>query len=205
MPTVPARFSDIIVEEMLTSLLENLAPPAAQRAQLTFDVEVEVVGEGTFTLTYDRGALRGKKGFSKKPLMSAKLDKGSLPLLRDELQAAVDGFPKAPELASRSASLKAMSAADAEGAAKAVTAIAEGLCMHFVISGEGTISVARGPVDEATRELTIGLDGAQIRGLLNGASPTTMRPTLKGDRSVGTAVVAAMAPVLRALKLSPAS
>ena len=144
--------------------------------------------------------MRAKKGFAKKPLLSARVDKGAWPLLRDELQAAVDNFPNAPELARRVAAVRAVSAADAEGASKAVTSMAEGLCIHFEISGAGRISIARGPVDEVTRELTVALDGARIRGLLDGAAATTVTATFKGDRSVGTAVVAAMAPVMRALK-----
>jgi len=198
--TVPARFADVLVADTLDALTAALAPPAEQRAKVTFDVEVEVVGEGTFTLSYDKGALRGKKGFAKKPLLSARLDKAAWPLLRDELQAAVDHFPKAPELHKRLVAVRAVSAVEAEAATKAVTSMAEGLCIHFDISGAGRMSIARGPVDEATRELTIGLDGARIRGLLDGAAATTVTATMKGDRSVGTAVVAAMAPVMRALK-----
>lgn len=200
MVTVPARFADVLATETLTDLMNVLAPPAEQRAKVGCDVEVEVVGEGTYTLTYDHGALRGKKGFAKKPLLSARVDKAAWPLLRDELQAAVDGFPKAPELNKRLVAVRAVSAVEAEAATKAVTSMAEGLCIHFDISGAGRMSIARGPVDEATRELTVGLDGARIRGLLEGAAATTVTATLKGDRSVGTAVVAALAPVMRALK-----
>lgn len=198
--TIPARFADIVGADILAALVDALAPPPASRAQVSFDVEVEVVGEGTYTLSYERGTLRGKKGFAKKPLLSAKIGKGALPLLRDELQAGVDGFPQAPEIARRVAAVKGVSAVEAETATKAVTAIAEGLCIHFDIKGAGIMSVARGPVDEATRELTVVLDGDKVRGLLAGAPITSVSASLKGDRTVGTAVVAAMAPVMRALK-----
>jgi hypothetical protein len=77
--------------------------------------------------------------------------------------------------------------------------MAEGLCMHFKVVGAGTISVARGPVDEATRELTVTLDASHIRGLLVGAPLSSLQMSMKGDRSVGTAVVAALGPMMRLL------
>lgn len=196
---VPERFAETLSNEVLATLIDALGPPAPQRAAVAFDVEVEVLREGTFTLSYDHGVLRGKKGFAKRPLLSARLDVAAWGLLREELQAAVDGFPKAPALQQRASSLKSLAAKDAEAAARAVTTMAEGLCIHFKITGAGGISVARGPVDEATRELTVNLDAAQIRGLLAGAALSSLQWSLKGDRSVGTAVVAALGPMMRML------
>ncbi len=199
MVVVPERFADALQSDVLGALLDALGPPAGQRASVSFDVEIEVVRDATYTLAYAQGALRGKKGFAKRPLLSVRLDAPAWALVRDELQAAVDGFPTAPALQQRAASLKALTATDAEAAARAVTSMAEGLCMHFKVVGAGTISVARGPVDEATRELTINLDAAHIRGLLVGAPLSSLHISLKGDRSVGTAVVAALGPMKRVL------
>ncbi len=199
MVAVPERFVDALHTDVLSALLDALGPPVGQRASVTFDVEIEVVRDATYTLTYERGALRGKKGFAKRPLLSVRLDGPAWALVRDELQAAVDGFPSAPALQQRAASLKALTAADAEAAARAVTSMAEGLCMHFKVVGAGTISVARGPVDEATRELTVTLDASHIRGLLVGAPLSSLQMSMKGDRSVGTAVVAALGPMMRLL------
>ncbi len=199
MVAVPERFVDALSAEVLSALLDALGPPTAQRAAVAFDVEVELQREGTFMLGYDHGVLRGKKGFAKRPLLSARLDVAAWSLLREELQAAVDGFPRAPALQQRASSLKALAQKDAETAARAVTTMAEGLCVHFKIAGAGSISVARGPVDEATRELTVNLDATQIRGLLAGAPLPSLQWSMKGDRSVGTAIVAALGPMMRML------
>jgi hypothetical protein len=197
---LPATLAGLLSAPTLAALEERLAPPRERRAPVTFELEVEGA-EGTFILRYDRGGLVGKKGFAKQPLLSLKVDKGALTLLRDELQAALDGFPAAPELKTRLDAMKGLDAAAAAAAHAAIVKLGEGHCIHFVVAGEGTISVARGPVDEATRELTVGLPGAALRGLLTGAPPSSLSPSLKGDRSVGTAVLAALGPVLKQLQL----
>lgn len=197
---VPATLSALLSASSLSALEERLAPPRAKRAPVTFELEIEAAGEGTWVLRYDQGGLVGKKGFAKSPMLSVKLGKGALPLLRDELQAAVDGFPSSPELQKRLTSARGLEPAAAAAAHAAIMKLGEGLCIHFAIAGEGTISVARGPVDEATKELTVGLDGKVLRGLLAGGAMTAVTPSLKGDRSVGTAVLAALGPVLKHLQ-----
>ena len=79
-----------------------LGPPLERRAKGSFEVEVEAKGEGTYTYRYQDGALTAKKGFSRdEPLVSVELPKGGWPFLQRLLQAAVDGFPDAPQLARR--------------------------------------------------------------------------------------------------------
>ncbi|MDP2344850.1 MAG: hypothetical protein Q8O67_28150 [Deltaproteobacteria bacterium] len=198
---VPAAVADTLKPEMLTALEAVLAPAFEKRASVVVEVEIEAVGEGTFTIRFADRLLTAKKGFAKKPLASAKLGKGVWKLLRDELQVAVDGFPQAPELRARHEEFKATSTtADADAVIKAIERMAEGLSISFDIKGEGVITLARGPVDEATRELKIALDGAQVRALLTGAALNSVRAGVSGDRSVGTAVLAALGPALKKLK-----
>jgi hypothetical protein len=141
-----------------------------------------------------------KKGFAKRPRLSVRLDRGAWPLLREQLQSAVDGFPHAPALRARLDAWRTLTAAELDGVVAAITRIAEGTAVRFEVAGAGSITVARGPVDEATRELALGLDGAKLRALLSGAPLTSVQAGIRGDRSVGTAVVAALGPVLAKLK-----
>jgi hypothetical protein len=169
---------------------------------LAVEVEVEVVGEGTYCLRYENRATTAKKGFAKKPLLSIKVGKGAWGLLRDELQAAVDGFPSAPALQKAVTTFQSTTTtAQFDASIKAVEKIGEGVAISFDIKGEGTIVVARGSVDEAEREMKIGLVGTQVRGLLAGAPFTSVTPSVGGDRSVGATVLSALGPLLKELKL----
>jgi hypothetical protein len=198
---VPGTLAALLAPPSLSVLEAALAPPRDRRAPVVFELEIEAAGEGTWVLRYEQGGLVGKKGFAKAPLLSVRLGKGALQLVRDELQAAVDGFPQAPELARRLAAARGLEASTAAAAHAAIAKLAEGHCIHFSVVGDGQLSVARGPVDEATRELTVSLDGKALRALLTGAPLSSVTAGLKGDRSVGTAVLAALGPVLRTLNL----
>jgi hypothetical protein len=197
---IPGTLAALLAPPTLSALETACAPPRELRAPVTFELEVEAAGEGTWVLRYEQRGLIGKKGFAKSPLLSLRLGKGALGLLRDELQAAVDGFPAAPELARRLVAARGLDAAAAAAAHVAIAKLGEGHCIHFDVVGEGVISVARGPVDEATRELTISLDGRALRALLTGAPLSSVSATMKGDRSVGTAVLAALGPVMKTLQ-----
>ncbi len=186
---------------MLSALEHALAPPPAQRATATVEIEIEAEGEGTFTLHYKDRSVTAKKGFSKRPLVSVRLGRGVWPLLREQLQAAIDGFAAAPELASRLQAWRALGSNDLDGVVAAVTRLGEGTAVRFDIAGAGTITVARGPVDEATRELILGLDANKLRALMAGAAPSSLSASVKGDRSVGTAVLAAIGPIVTKLRL----
>lgn len=199
---VPASVADLLKPEVLAAIESQLAPPVERRASRAVEVEVEVDGAGTFTLRYDERKLSGKKGFAKKALLSAKVSKTAWALLRDELQAAVDGFPGAPELEKRAALFRSTATtALLDAGVAAIEKIGEGASIVFDIKGEGVIVIARGSVDEATRELKIVLQGPQIRGLLKGAPLTSATASMSGDRSVGTTVLTAMTPLLQQLQL----
>lgn len=198
---VPGTLAALLAPPSLSAIETALAPPRERRAPVTFELEVEAAGESTWVLRYDQGGLTGKRGFAKAPLLSVRLGRGALGLVRDELQAAVEGFPHAPELARRLEAARRLDAAAAAAAHTAIAKLGEGHCIHFDVAGEGQLSVSRGPVDEATRELTVGVSGKALRALLTGAPFTSITATLKGDRSVGTAVLAALGPVLRTLNI----
>lgn len=199
---VPATVAETLKPEHLSAIEAALAPAVERRASVVVEVEVEVVGEGTFTIRYENRHLTAKKGFAKAAALSVKLGKGSWNLLRDELQAAVDGFPHAPLLRERSEHFRETTTTkDGDTAITAVHKIPEGLAVVFDIKGEGVMTVARGSVDEATREMKIGLVGSEVRGLLAGAALTSVKPSVGGDRSVGTSILAALGPTMRQLKL----
>jgi hypothetical protein len=199
--TIPTTLKATLEAATLSALEQALAPPPAQRSSAAVELELEADGEGTFTLTYKDRAVTAKKGFAKRPLVSARLGKGAWPLLREQLQSAVDEFPAAPELASRLKAWRSLGAADLDAVVAALTKLADGIAVRFDVAGAGTITLARGPVDEATRELVVGLDAAKLRALLSGAALSSLSASIKGDRSVGTAALAALGPVLAKLKL----
>ncbi len=199
---VPSTVAETLKPETLSAIEAAVAPAVGRRASVDFEVEVEVVGEGTFTIRYEGGHLVGKKGFAKDATLSAKLGKGTWALLRDELQAAIDNFPQAPLLKEKAEHFRATTTtADIDAAIKAVQKIPKGLSVVFDIKGEGVMTLARGSVDEAEKELKIGLVGSQVRALLTGAPLTSAAASISGERSVGTSVLTALGPTLRQLKL----
>lgn len=199
---IPSSIADLLKPEVLSAIEAQLAPAEDRRATKNVEVEVEVDGQGTFTLSYAAKKLSGKKGFAKKALLSAKVSKTAWLLLRDELQAAVDGFPGAPEIEKRAAMFRTTAtAALLDAGIAAVEKMAEGAAISFDIKGEGVVVIARGSVDEATKEMKIVLQGPQIRGLLKGAPLTSATAAISGDRSVGATVLTAMTPLLKQLQL----
>ena len=200
---VPERLADMLSPTSLAALTEALAPPPARRAAVDFEVELEAGREGTFVLRYAQGTVSAKKGFAKAPLISVRVDAAALPLVREELQAAVDGFPQAPILAARLVSLKGLEAKVASEVLAGIKRLKEAHCLHLIVVGDGKVSVARGPVDEATHELTVQVDGAAARSLLRGADPATLSTSMRGDRGVATATLSALGPVVAILGLTP--
>jgi len=196
---VPDTFAATIAPDVLRALDAALGPPVAERARGTFEVEVEVVGEGTFTLAAKDGVVSAKKGFADDPLLSARLGKGAWPLVRDELQAAVDGFPGNAVLAQRFAAVRQLKRADMEAVVGAVKKL-KPCGVDVDVQGAGPMAVARGALDEVVKKMTVKLDAAQIRGILAGASPDTLTATVGGDRGVAADVAAAFGPVLVRLR-----
>jgi hypothetical protein len=198
---IPATLKLALEPASLAILEAALAPPPDRRATASVEIEIEAAGEGTFTVDYRARTATAKKGFARKPLISLRLERGAWGLLREQLQAAVDGFPAAPELRTRLDAWRTLTAAELDGVVLALTKIAAGTSLRFDIAGAGGIVVARGPVDESTRELVVVLDAERLRGLLRGAPLLSVQAALKGDRAVGAAVVAALGPVFAKLKL----
>ncbi len=198
---IPATLKATLEPAVLAVLESSLAPPPDRRSTAAVELEVEADGEGTFVLTYRDRTVTAKKGFAKRPLVSARIGRGAWSLLREQLQAAVDGFMQAPELQSRLSTWRGLGVTELDGAVAAIARIAEGTAVRFDIAGAGTITIARGPVDEATRELVVVLDAGRLRALLHGAPPTSLSAVTRGDRAVATAVLAALGPVLTKLRL----
>lgn len=199
MTTVPATLAACLEHDVMAALDAALGPPMPLRATGRFEVEVEALGEGTFTLTVDAGAVSAKKGFARAPLVSMLIGKGSFPLVQRWLQAAVDGFPDAPRLARGLAAGRAPRPGDLDAALAALARVKDA-CLRFEVRGAGSYAFARGPVDEATSVLTIVVDAGALTGALSGAALSSLRLELKGDRGVLTSVLAALAPVIERMR-----
>jgi hypothetical protein len=199
MTTIPDTLAATLEPPVLTAIEAALAPPMHLRAKARIEIEIEAQGEGTFVVVIDGGVVSAKKGFGKDPLVSAVLPKGGWKLIQKELQAAVDGFPSAPELRKRVDAIKTPPAGELDGLVAALKKLGDA-AVRFDVKGTGTFALARGPVDEATRVLTVKLDPAQIDAVLAGAPVTTLKVDVGGDRGVLTAVLAALGPALQRLR-----
>jgi hypothetical protein len=198
---VAATVAELMAPASLAALEQAFLPPPTRRAPMTIEVEIEAAGEGTWVLRSGPAGLTAKKGFAKSPLLSVRLGKGAFAVVKNQLAHALEGFVAAPELARRLTAARELEPATAALAHEALVKLAEGLCVHLDIVGAGRISVARGPVDEATKELTVSIDDTALRSVWSGAALSSVSPRLHGDRSVGTAVLSALGPVLAALRL----
>lgn len=196
---VPDTLAATLAPEVVAVVEAALAPPLELRAKAHVEMEIEAAGEGTFVLVVDAGKVSTKKGFAKDPLLSAVVPKGGWALLQRELQAAVDGFPSAPQLRRQVEAFKAPRPGEIDALLAALVKLKDA-AIRFEVKGVGTYALARGPVDEATRVLTVKLDPAQIDALLAGAPVTALKADVSGDRSVLTAVAAALAPALQRMR-----
>ena len=196
---IPETLAATLGKDVLDALMERLAPPMSARADVVFEIEVEAAGEGTFVLAYQNKALLAKKGFAKSPLLSVQMDKAAWPLVREQLQAAVDGFPQAPHLQRAADVLRGLSGAEVHSFVRSITAIKDAV-VRLDVKGAGKSAVGRGPIDEATNEMTVGLDAQALRLVLQGAPLTSLQPTVKGDRGVAASIAAAAAPLLQRLR-----
>jgi hypothetical protein len=194
--TIPSTLKATLEPAALAAIEAALAPPLDHRAKTDLDIEVEADGEGTFTVSWKNRAVTAKKGFAKRPLISVRLGRGTWPLLREHLQAAVDGFASAPELRAALHAWRGMQAHEVDAVVAAIAKLAEGAAVNFELKGAGNVIVARGPVDEATRELALRLEVQDLRAILSGRSPRALSVSTSGDRSVATALLTALGPVL---------
>lgn len=199
MSTVPGTLAACVQPAVLAALEAALAPPLPLRAMGRFEVEIEAAGEGTFTLAVEAGVVSAHKGFAKDPLVSALVGKGAFPLVQRLLQAALDGFPHAPRLAQGLSAAKTPRPGDLDAALAALSRIKDA-CLRFDVRGAGAFALARGPIDEATNELTLAVDAKAVDGVLAGAPLSSLRLELKGDRGVLTSVLAALAPIVERMR-----
>lgn len=198
---VPATLAATLEPSTLAALDEALGPTKQNRAQRRLELEVEAKGEGTFTLVYDNGALSARKGFAKgDPLLGAEIPRGGWELVRRALQASVDGYPKAPDIARRRAAVLGLPAAEWERMLDALAKVTD-LAVSLDLKGAGRYRVARGALDEATRELGISADAALLDGLLAGGNVAAVSGVkVSGDRVLAAELLKVFGPLAAALK-----
>lgn len=196
---VPETLAATLAPDVLAAIEGALAPPMALRATARVELEIEAAGEGTYTVLIDGGRVSAKKGFAKDPFLSLVVPKGGFALLRAQLQAAVDGFPAAPELRRRWEALRSPRPGELDALVADLGKLKD-TAARLVVKGVGTFAVARGPVDEATRVLELRLDASALEAALKGAAVDGMKVETAGDRGVLTAVAAALAPALSRMR-----
>jgi hypothetical protein len=192
---VPSTLADSLKPDILAELEAKLAPPKELRAKAKVEFEIEAEGEGTFTIVVDGGVLSARKGFAKEPLVSASIARGAWPLIQRELQALADGA-----LAKYVEILQQPKPGEVDAIVAAMKKIKDA-GVKFDVKNGGKYMVAFGPLDEATRILSVSLDAAEIERVLAGtAPPTALKASIGGDRGVMTAVLAALGPVVSRLR-----
>jgi hypothetical protein len=198
---VPDSLKETLDEDVLAALDEALGPPADNRASGDFEVEIEAAGEGTFTIRYADGELSAKKGFARgDPLVSAAIPKGGWGLIQRCVQAAVDGWPGAPKLASQDEALKKLPAGDWEKMIAATERLKE-LGITLDIKGAGVFQLARGALDEVTRELHVSVARSIVEDVVAGGNPEALGAVqVSKGRGLLTELTAAYGPVLTILR-----
>jgi hypothetical protein len=197
---VPETLRAALEPDVVKALDEALGPPAGSRASGSYELEVEAKGEGTFTLRYQEGVITASKGFADEPLLAAQLNEGGFPLIARVLEAAAAGFPESAELNRRQQDLRGLPKADWDKVAKATERLKE-MVVVIELRGGGTYRVARGSLEEATRELRIEADTALVDRLLAGGVASELgQVKVSGERGLLTELAAAFGPLLSALK-----
>ena len=200
MTQIPDTLAALLEPSMLAELDEKLGPPAAARIAQPFEVELEIEGEGTFTVAYKDTKLTGKKGFAKgDPIVSARVPKAGVKLLQALVQAAVDGFPQSPPLQKGLSVVTGLQKPTLTELFKNVERT-KPVSVVFDVKGHGSFAVARGALDEATRTLKVSIDGGEVLALLRGGPLTAVRAQVTGDRTLAAEIAAVLAPVLTSLK-----
>jgi hypothetical protein len=192
----PATLKESLDTAFLRHVVDALLPPEPLRAASDLDVEVEAAGEGTFTVSLRGRQITAQKGFADEPLLSIQIPRGGFALVRRQLDAALAGFPQAPELARASKALRAPRPGDFDAVVSAFGKLPD-VAVHIDVKGQGRFVVSRGPADEAAHVLEVRVDGTQLDALLEGASVSSLKPTLSGDRAVLPQVLAALSPLTR--------
>lgn len=201
MTGVPGTLRETLRPSVLTLLEEAFAPPVAARASGRYEVELEMEGEGTFTLCVDDGELSASKGFAEDdPFISCHLSAGTWPLVQRWLQNAVDGFPAAPYLRRNQTALRSLGQADQQRLVQGIEKL-DDVSLEINLTGCGTIRIARGAMDEVTRQLTLQVPETVVDELLQGAGGDAFQKVrVGGHRGLSTELMAALAPVMRVLR-----
>ncbi|MFZ9886924.1 MAG: hypothetical protein ACO3JL_05420, partial [Myxococcota bacterium] len=148
---VPASLAEALAAECLPLLDEHLGPPRELRARRRFEIEIEAVGEGTFTLLYDQGVVTARQGMARgEPLLSVEIPRGGWPLVRRLLESAAAAFPLAPDLARRRAEALALPARVWEGIVDELLEL-DDVGLGLELRGVGRFRFARGSLEELTR------------------------------------------------------
>lgn len=180
----------------LAELDEILGPPHAERAAGQFQVEIESEDEGTYVLTYSDGAIEGARGFADDaPLIACHIPEGGWDFVRELMQAAVDGYPKAPAMQKRAEATRGLKNADLEALMGGLHSLKE-MALILDVKGVGAFKFSRGSLEEVTREVTMSVNGDDVRGVIGGGDPEALVGSVQfsGQRSLAAELAAAMGP-----------
>lgn len=194
---VPPTLAEALEGACLRRLDEQLGPPRDLRARRRFEIEIEAVGEGTFSLLYDDGEVTARRGMARgEPLLSVQIPRAGWPLVRRLLENAAAAFPSAPELARRRAEALALPARVWEGMVDGLLAL-EDVGLALDLRGVGRFHFARGSLEELTRELVLATEADWLERALAGAGGGDL-PGLRigGERSLAPILLRVFGPLL---------
>ncbi len=178
--------------DWLNQVYDALGPPRDVRVDERFDIEVEVRGGQTYCIRYKGGALQGKKGFARgEPFIAVSLDDKGWALAQKVLRAAAAGFPDAPLAQRQLDKLRGLDAGALRDLYVALAGLQDAALAGQV--GDVAVTCARGPIESATRTVTVTLPAGAVDDMLRGQG----RPQdaqLGGDGRLKTEAAAAFSP-----------
>jgi hypothetical protein len=203
MTKIPDTLRETLLGDALDALDQVFAPPPENRVSGSFEVEIEMKGEGTFSLHFEDGALSARKGFAEEdPFLSCEISRGSWPLLQNWLQNGVEGFPNAPSLQRHQVALRALDKKQQEALVRGIEKL-DDVAVEIDIPQAAKLRVARGALDEVTRQLTLQVPKSVVEALLQGAGDDALQGIrVSGNRGISTELMSALGPILRALRAS---
>lgn len=180
----------------LAELDDVLGPPHAERAAGRFQIEIESEDEGTYVLTYDDGAIEGARGFADDtPMLACFIPEGGWEFVRELMQAAVDGYPNAPAMQKRAEATRGLKNDDLEALMAGLRSLKE-MALILDVKGVGAFKFARGSLEEVTREVTMVVNGDDVRDVIAGGDPEVLMASVKftGQKTLAAELAAAMGP-----------
>ena len=203
MTKIPDTLRETLLGDALGALEKVFAPPPESRVSGTFEVEIEMKGEGTFSLCFDDGALSARKGFAEgDPFLSCEISRGSWPLIQNWLQKGAEGFPNSPRLQRNQVALRALDKKQQEALVRGIEKL-DDVAVEIDIPGAAKLRVARGALDEVTRQLSVQVPKTVVEALLQGASDDALEGIrVNGNRGISTELVSALGPIMRVLRSS---